>query len=199
MKNALVADDTKNIRKLLKTCLELEGYCVFTAENAISAREILKKEKIDIAFIDIKMPEMSGTELLKAMREEGNTIPVIIMTAFASIKNAVDCTKMGAIAYLQKPFTAIKIKSLLKEHGLDAGSENGEVRELNAVDNIGNLIEKKEYPAALEELKKAILIEPDRAILYYYFHEAYEALNEHELSKKFLAMYELLEGKSRAE
>lgn len=113
--NVLVVDDTKNIRALLTKCLELEGYTVKTAEDGRTALELVEKEHFDLAFLDIKMPMMSGTEVLRRMREMGVTTPVIIVTAYATVKNAVDCTQLGAVAYLQKPFTADKIKTVLKD------------------------------------------------------------------------------------
>lgn len=119
-KKALIVDDTKNIRVLLTTCLELEGFDVLSAANGKDALEIFDRETIDLAFIDIKMPGISGTEVLRTIREKKIGTPVIIMTAFATIKNAVECTRMGAVEYLQKPFTATKIKHLLEELGLIA-------------------------------------------------------------------------------
>ena len=100
MKKVLVIDDTKNIRMLLTTCLELKGYEVLTADSGKSAIDILKEEKssINVIFLDIRMPEMNGTEVLKIIRDMGFNCPVIIMTAYATVKNAVDCTKLGATA-----------------------------------------------------------------------------------------------------
>ena len=115
MKKALVVDDTKNIRTLLTTCLEINDYEVTTAKSGHEAIELLNTEKFDLVFLDIKMPEISGTSVLKKMREIGIDIPVIIMTAYATVKNAIECTKLGAVAYLQKPFTAEKVKSVLDE------------------------------------------------------------------------------------
>lgn len=114
MKKVLVVDDTKNIRALLTTCLEMEGYEVLAADNGEKALEIFKTEKLDLAFIDIKMHGISGTEVLRSVRQQGIGTPVIIMTAFATIKNAVECTRLGAVEYLQKPFTATKIKNILR-------------------------------------------------------------------------------------
>lgn len=115
MKNALIVDDTKNIRSLLTTCLELEGYTVCSAGNAKEGLQYFESERFDIAFIDIKMPEMSGTELFKTIRKKNIMTPVIIMTAFATVKNAIECTKLGAVAYLQKPFTPDRVKNVLNE------------------------------------------------------------------------------------
>lgn len=114
MKKVLVVDDTKNIRMLLTTCLELEGFEVLAVDNGEKAIEIFETGNIDLAFVDVKMHGISGTEVLRTIRERNINTPVIIMTAFATIKNAVECTKMGAVEYLQKPFTALKIKNILK-------------------------------------------------------------------------------------
>ena len=115
MKTALVVDDTKNIRLLLSKCLENENYSIHSATNATEAIELVSKYTFDVAFIDIKMPNMSGTALLELLRSKGYTFPVIIMTAFGTIKNAVTTTQMGAKAYLQKPFTASTIRKTLLE------------------------------------------------------------------------------------
>jgi len=115
MERVLVVDDTKNIRTLLSKCLELEGYQVETAADGKEAIGKIMAETYDLIFLDIKMPQFSGTEVLKKIRENGINTPVIIITAYATIKNAVECTKMGAVAYLQKPFTAEKVKKTLEE------------------------------------------------------------------------------------
>ncbi len=198
LKRALVVDDTKNIRVLLKTCLELEGFEVFTASDAAVALELLKNTQMDIAFIDIKMPEISGTELLKKMRDDGSKTPVVIMTAFASIKNAVECTRMGAVAYLQKPFTANKIRALLTEiwpagHKEDHNESSSE----GDTGRIEALIISGKNEEAVAELKKLVSTAPDRAELYRLFYMAYSAMAERELADKFLAMYELMIGKSK--
>ena len=61
------------------------------------------------------MPEMNGTEVLKIIRDMGVKCTVIIMTAYATVKNAVDCTRLGAVAYLQKPFSPDRVSSVLDE------------------------------------------------------------------------------------
>lgn len=115
MRTALVVDDTKNIRLLLSKCLENENFIVHSATNGTDALELVSNHNFDVAFIDIKMPNMSGTTLLELLRCNGHAFPVIIMTAFATIKNAVTTTQMGAKAYLQKPFTSATIRKTLLE------------------------------------------------------------------------------------
>ncbi|KNF08897.1 response regulator [Gottschalkia purinilytica] len=94
MKKVLVADDTKNIRNLLTTCLKHEGFEVTSVENGEKALEIFENQIFDLAFLDIKMPKISGTEVLRKIREQGVQTPVVIITAFPTIKNAIECTQM---------------------------------------------------------------------------------------------------------
>ena len=117
MKRVLVIDDTKNIRILLSTCLELRGYEVNTADNGLEALNIINNtnEAIDLIFLDIRMPGISGTEVLKNIKEARMSCPVVIMTAFATVKNAIECTKLGAVVYLQKPFSPDRINIVLDE------------------------------------------------------------------------------------
>lgn len=86
MKKVLVVDDAKNIRMLLTKCLELEGYQVKTATNGKDALVLFSSERFDLAFLDIKLPELSGTEVLRRIRAQGNDTPVIVITAYPTVK-----------------------------------------------------------------------------------------------------------------
>ncbi|MGY0374461.1 response regulator [Clostridium sp. JNZ J1-5] len=184
MKKVIVVDDTKNIRTLLTTCLEVEGYIVFNAKNAEEALNIIKQEDIDLAFIDVKMPGISGTELLKKVKELNIDILVVIMTAFPTVKNAVDCTKLGAVTYLQKPFTAERVKNLLKE--IYESVEEKEKRDLNMYITSGKeLLEKGDFEKALKALKKALEIEPTKGETYYLIGRVYEGKNLKNDANKF--------------
>jgi len=171
MKTVLVVDDTKNIRTLLKTCLELYGYNVLTASNSPLAYELLTNEQIDLVFLDIKMPEISGTELLKNMRATGINVPVIIMTAFATIKNAVDCTKLGAVEYLQKPFTAEKVKTVLNEF---SNLSYNKVDVKSYIKTAEEYVNNGDFDKALPVLKKALAIDPSNGKVYALLSKSYE-------------------------
>lgn len=140
-KRAVVIDDIRNIRLMLCMCLADMGYEVDEACDGVKGMELFHKNSYDLAFLDIKMPKVSGTELLKHIRDKGISTPVIIITAHASIKNAVDCTKLGAVAYLQKPFTPARIKTTVEElfaqHGLPSQSSNSPQTQL--LQEIGTL------------------------------------------------------------
>lgn len=186
MKRALVIDDTKNIRTLLTTCLEINDYKVTTAKSGHEAIEVLNTEKFDLVFLDIKMPEISGTSVLKKMREMGIDIPVIIMTAFATIKNAVECTKLGAVAYLQKPFTAEKVKSVLNEIFSIDNSISGSIDDLEkSLKHVRKLIKDGKNEEAYEILKKALSINPSCSEIYYLIGVIYEKNGDINQAKKF--------------
>ncbi len=193
MKKALIADDTKNIRVLLTTCLEIEGYTVLSASDGRQALELLAQEAFDLIFLDIKMPEISGTEVLKQIRDRGVTTPVVVITAFATVKNAVECTKMGAVAYLQKPFTSDKVRSVLAD--MANAPETCPVQ--NASPDLATvhvLLAAGEYAEAVARLKKALSSEPDNPELYFLFGKAYEGMGNRELSDKFYKAGKLFRG-----
>ena len=182
MKKALVVDDTKNIRTLLTTCLEMNNYEVITAKDGEEAVNQFKKQKFDIAFLDIKMPEISGTEVLRQIRSLDINTPVIIMTAFATVKNAVDCTKLGSVAYLQKPFTSEKIKSLLNEIEKD---ETLITDISNYISYSKKLIKENKEEEALKFLNKALALKADDGQIYYLIAVCYKHMGKEEEAKKF--------------
>lgn len=192
MKRVLVVDDTKNIRILLSKCLELEGYEVSMASDGLQAMEMFKTEKFDLAFLDIKMPQFSGTEVLKRVREAGINTPIIIITAYATIKNAVECTQMGAVAYLQKPFTADKVRAVLGEmlHLPCKGAAEKTLE--NIIKRIEEALAVNDFSYGIELLKKAIAIEPSNINIYLLFSKAYQGVGDNENAKKFYAMYQAL-------
>jgi len=192
MKRVLIVDDTKNIRILLTKCLELEGYTVLTASDGQEALELFKQEKFDLAFLDIKMPQLSGTEVLKKIREQGISTPVIIITAYATIKNAVDCTQLGAVAYLQKPFTADKVRSVLNELSLMHCSICADNEGKNNIAQIEEHINKGEYVKAISLLKAALANEPANAEIYLLFSKAYDGAGDTGSAEKFRNIYGIL-------
>jgi two-component system, NtrC family, response regulator PilR len=100
----LIVDDERPLCDLLKMALEEKGYAVQVAHDAEPALAILKTTTVDLVLSDIRMPGMSGLELLKSVKEIDITIPVILMTAYGTIESAVQAMRDGAYHYLLKPF-----------------------------------------------------------------------------------------------
>jgi two-component system, NtrC family, response regulator PilR len=111
----LVVDDERSMRELLAIVLRREGYEVVLAENGRSAVESLAQQPVDLLISDIKMPDMSGVEVLKAAKKIDQDILGIMITAFASTETAVEAMRLGACDYLSKPFDIDLLKMKVRE------------------------------------------------------------------------------------
>ena len=110
MPAVLVVDDEKNYLVVLEDLLLDEGYEVHTASSAMEAVQIVESTPVDAILSDIKMPGMTGIELLDRVCGIDPDLPVILMTAFAEVDQAVDAMKKGALDHIQKPFDNSQIK-----------------------------------------------------------------------------------------
>jgi len=99
----LVVDDDENLRWVLKTQLEEMGYSVSTVIDGEQALAVIEKDPPALILTDLKMPGLSGLELLDRIRPDYPEMPVVIITAFATIQNAVQAMRAGAYDYLTKP------------------------------------------------------------------------------------------------
>ena len=100
----LIVDDEIRLCEVLQLALEQKGYEVKLANNGEQALSLLKNTTIDLVLSDIRMPGMNGLDLLKTVKETDVTIPVILMTAFATVESAITALREGAYDYLLKPF-----------------------------------------------------------------------------------------------
>ena len=116
MANILVVDDEHGIRDLLSEILNDEGHAVELAENAAQARAARLRERPDLVLLDIWMPDTDGVTLLKEWASTGLlTMPVIMMSGHATIETAVEATKIGAMAFLEKPVTLQKLLNSVEQ------------------------------------------------------------------------------------
>ncbi|WP_462325103.1 sigma-54-dependent transcriptional regulator [Desulfoplanes sp.] len=103
--NILILDDEKNYLLILQTILEDEGYVVTALSDPRLGMTFLDESEVDVVITDMKMPGLSGEEVLERVKRDYPHIPVLIMTAFGSIDNAVEAMKCGAFDYITKPFS----------------------------------------------------------------------------------------------
>ncbi|HEV8584709.1 MAG TPA: sigma-54 dependent transcriptional regulator, partial [Methylomirabilota bacterium] len=109
----LVVDDERSILVLLKEALGQWGYQVTTAASATEALGILKSELFDALITDIRMPDMSGLELLREVKKQDESIEVVMMTGYPTIASAVQALKEGAYDYLSKPLILDELRHLM--------------------------------------------------------------------------------------
>jgi DNA-binding NtrC family response regulator len=109
-KKILIVDDEPNIRKILQAAFERAGYQTQAAIDGQEAIQILKTQSFDLLITDVVMPEMTGVELLKAAKTIAPQMPVVIMTAYGTIAQAVEAMRAGATDYVTKPFDLAALK-----------------------------------------------------------------------------------------
>ncbi len=111
----LIADDENSLREMLVILLQREGYLVEQAENGAVALDMLHKTTYDLVISDIRMPKMTGIELLRQLRKQDNDVTVMMITAFSSTEEAVEAMKLGAYDYITKPFKNDEIRLVVKK------------------------------------------------------------------------------------
>jgi DNA-binding NtrC family response regulator len=124
--NVLVVDDEPKLCDLLASALSQNGIAVFTAGNGVHALKVLEAEDIDLVISDWRMPGMDGPQLLAEIKSRFPQLPVIVMTAYSTVKNAVQSMRNGAFDYIAKPFDidelditvskALQFRDILKDN-----------------------------------------------------------------------------------
>lgn len=119
----LVVDDEESIREFLEIMLKKEGYEITTAEDGQVALDLMKKKSFDMVISDMQMPNVTGMELLKKVKEQSPDIVFMMITAFATTETAVEAMKIGAFDYITKPFkideVRINIANALRSSSLE--------------------------------------------------------------------------------
>ena len=110
----LVTDDSKLLRKKLRLELEKHGCEVLEAENGKEAVMKTLQEKPDGVFLDIVMPEVGGIEALRVLKEVSPDLPVIMLSSAGTPQKLMETLKLGALDFIQKPYTAAQIKKALE-------------------------------------------------------------------------------------
>jgi two-component system response regulator HydG len=109
----LVVDDERSHRRMIEAVLSAEGYEIMQADNGQAAIEAVEDKFYDLIIMDIRMPKLDGIDALKKLKTISPGIPIIIMTAYASVGTAVDALKSGASDYLTKPLDIEELKLLV--------------------------------------------------------------------------------------
>ncbi|HSP98482.1 MAG TPA: sigma-54 dependent transcriptional regulator [Candidatus Dormibacteraeota bacterium] len=108
----LVADDEDSVRFVLVKALESDGHVVLQASGGREALDRLRERPLDLAFVDLRMPDYDGLAVLAAARESGLTTPIVIITAQNTMDNAIEAMKRGAYDYIAKPFNIDEVQAV---------------------------------------------------------------------------------------
>ncbi len=111
----LIVDDEVRFLETLSKRLSIRDFDVTPVTNGTEALETARKQRFDLALVDLKMPGMTGEQLLDALKSEHPDIEVVILTGHGSIDSAVHCTQAGSYSYLQKPCETEELLSVLRD------------------------------------------------------------------------------------
>ncbi len=137
----LIVDDEQEIREKIAQILEFEQMNAATAQNGLAAKRLLEEDVFAAVVTDLSMPGMNGMELLHWIQFEGPVIPVIMMSAYGDIRDAVEAMKAGAVDYIVKPFQPeellLRLRRILDHRRLQIQVEQGRQSQLEPGDWIG--------------------------------------------------------------
>ena len=169
LSRVMVVDDDAETLALLREVIAKEGYEVETAEDAETALVRLGEWQPELVITDIHMPGMDGLALLAAVREKEPDIPVVLLTAFGSLKTTVDAIKAGAFDYLSKPFIvddirlvvrrALEHKKLVRENRSLRGQLQERYKFDNLVGSSSGMVEVYKLVARVAETDSTVLIQ----------------------------------------
>ena len=156
-KKILIVDDESEMRIALETTLKREDYQLVCAEDGKQALDLFEDDAFDLVLTDVRMPKLSGLELLRAVKERSPKIPVVMMPAYGTIDNAVEAMKEGAFDYLIKGsgFSADVLVSTVKRAFLNPQDYVPPVRPMGFIDKADSITTKK-IVTQNEEMKKLL-------------------------------------------
>ncbi len=167
MERILIVDNEKGMRDFLSIFLRKEGYVVEAAENGERALKVLEKDIFDLVITDIKMPGMSGLDLLSAVKRISPETMTVMMTAFASTETAIEAMKEGASDYLTKPFQIeeirLRIQNVLERRKLHR--ENVQLRK-TLHEGTTQIIGKSEKIRAVLDLVERVADSKSSVLIY---------------------------------
>ena len=152
----LIVDDELNMRLVLKAMLKKEGYDVVTAADGLEALQVLREEKIAVVATDLKMPRLDGMGLLDRIIQDDPALPVIILTAYGTVANAVDALKKGAFDYLTKPFEQDELKTVILKAVKTRMSNDRDLSAANGDENPYRIVGASSRLAEIHEIIRKV-------------------------------------------
>lgn len=113
----MIVDDDAGIRKTLSYCLTAEGHTVFGVSNSADAVNEAKRRSVDIVFVDLKLGDENGMDLIPVLLSDSPWIKIVVITAYASIETAIEAVRTGAADYIAKPFTPDQVRLITRRIG----------------------------------------------------------------------------------
>ena len=163
----LIIDDDESMRLACSQSLELGGYSTAMAENGDQALERIRHESFDVALLDLRMPGLPGMEVLRRLKQDSPNTAVIIMTGYGTIDSAVEAMKIGAVDFIQKPFTTAEIREVVNQVALRETLDESKAEDYQSLIEICKRhVTDGHIDLARETAKKAIAKDPAKPEAY---------------------------------
>lgn len=174
----LVVDDDKNIRRTVTMALESLDYFVHTAFDGKDALVQLTSDRYDLIITDLKMPGMDGMELLQQAISKYPEINIVLISAHGTVDNAVEAMKLGAVDFLQKPFTPKELRNLV-HNVLEGGDSTESASEYkSSLKSAKNSARNRDFDNAIAQAKKAIGSDPSKPEAFDFLGQLQETLGD---------------------
>lgn len=185
----LIVDDEPNVRLMYRAALDGSGYEIYEADSGPKALDECMERRYDVAILDLRMPGgMNGLELLRQMLELNIHTPVVFITAFADVPNAVNAMKLGAIDFLQKPILPDQLRSIVKDILVrhEPQDKLDETRDFDYYLRCAKrAINLRDFAAAKRDLVKALELNPNSPHAFNLVGVMLEMREEYEQAKRY--------------
>jgi DNA-binding NtrC family response regulator len=191
-KRILIVDDEPNIRLVFKTALASPEYLLSTAVDGEMALMWLKTEPFDLVLLDLMMPGIKGLEVLESLRNEGNNVPVVMITAHGTIPDAVAAMKLGAIDFLAKPLDPATLRNTVADvlaRNAETASPEPRGEPVTASSQFAQnmarakaALNRRDWQTAEVFLRQAIALDANSAEAHNLMGVLHECRNEHDAS-----------------
>lgn len=115
MTKILIVEDNENVRQAYQLILQAEGYQTITAESGAEGLEMIQKHHPNLVLLDVGLPDINGFDVLSTLRQKNKELPVIMVTAYSSIKKVIEIMNLGISGYLVKPVTSERMIEKINE------------------------------------------------------------------------------------
>ena len=144
-------------------CLEPLGYEIGTADNGEDALRQLDNQEFDLILLDIRLPGMDGLDVLRRVVKQHPDIPIVMVSAHGTVESAVEAMKLGAVDFIQKPFTPQELRTIVQQV-----LDREQLEETQAIDYNSSIqlakryVSRRQFNTATEHVKQAIAADPSR-------------------------------------
>ncbi|MGV2828809.1 response regulator [Myxosarcina sp. GI1(2024)] len=174
----LVVDDDKNIRRTVTMSLESLDYAVQTAFDGKDAMLQLTGDKYDLIVTDLKMPGMDGLKLLQEAISKYPQIKIVLISAHGTVDNAVEAMKLGAVDFLQKPFTPKELRNMVYSVLEGNSAEENQSEYEACLQSSKQLARQRDFDSAIAQAKKAIGCDPALPEAFNFLGQLQETLGD---------------------